>query len=210
NFEYWYYDLCDLIDFYNNSSVEIVLNANRADIELARKLYGNHRYNECYLRKYETDIMVHSTPFENVESIIKDGELKSWNILKFEKSNWEQIPIGTLLGDIDDFSNYVMLSILSQNSEVVTASKQKHKIDTNINQLYKPGARFYLNAKKLASDGLLLRDGEHIKVKDYIPLNEYLIWYSTTENLGLNKISTPKEFFEKSNNRFFELYPHYK
>ena len=154
--------------------------------------------------------MVHSTPFENVESIIKDGELKSWNILKFEKSNWEQIPIGTLLGDIDDFSNYVMLSILSQNSEVVTASKQKHKIDTNINQLYKPGARFYLNAKKLASDGLLLRDGEHIKVKDYIPLNEYLIWYSTTENLGLNKISTPKEFFEKSNNRFFELYPHYK
>ena len=62
----------------------------------------------------------------------------------------------------------------------------------------------------LADDGLLLRDGEHIKVKNYIPLDKYLIWYSTTEKLDLSKKSTPKEFFEMSNNKFFALHPQYK
>ncbi len=210
NFKYWYYDLCDLIDFYNNSHVEIFLDIAKSDIELARSLYGNHRYDERCLREYETNFMVHSTPIENLNSIINDGVLKSWNILKSEKSDWEQAPIGALLGDIDDFSDYVMLSVPFQNNEIVTASKQKHQIDTDVNQIYCPGARFYLNAQMLANDGLLLRDGEHIKVKNCIPLDKYLIWYSTTEKIGLSKNSTPKEFFEMSNNKFFELYPQYK
>ncbi len=154
--------------------------------------------------------MVHSTPIKNLESILNDGALKSWNILKSEKANWEQDPIGTLLGDIDDFSDYVMLSAPFQNNEIIIASKQKRKIDTDINQIYQPGARFYLDAQMLADDGLLLRDGEHIKVKNYIPLDKYLIWYSTTEKLDLSKKSTPKEFFEMSNNKFFALHPQYK
>lgn len=210
NFEYWYYDLCDLIDFYNNSNVEVLLDAEPSDIALARSLYGNHRYDERHLREYETTSLVHSTPIENLESIINDGVLKSWNILKSEKQDWEQKPIGALLGDIDDFSNFIMLSTAHQNNEVVIASKQKNQINIDINQLYQPGARFYLDAQMLAFDGLLLRDGEHIKIKNCIPLDKYLIWYSTTEKLGLSKNSTPKEFFEMSNNKFFELYPQYK
>ena len=209
NFKYWYYDLCDLIDFYKDRDVEIILDAEPDDIDLARELYGNHKYNEMYLREYETKIMVHSTPIENLENILKDNKLKSWNILKIENKNREQAPIGELLGDIADFSNYVMLSNDFQNNEVVTASKQKHKIDTDINQVYRPGARFYLDAQKLAADRLILRDGEHIKVKNCIPLDKYLIWYSTAKRLGIDETSTPKDFFEKSNKRFFELYQEY-
>lgn len=209
-FKYWYYDLCDLIDFYHNSNIDVILDADKSDIVFARNLYGNHRYDERCLREYETNSLVHSTPIENLESIINDSVLKSWNILKLEKRDWEKKPIGELLGDIDDFSNYIMLSTTAQNNEVITASKQKNQINIDINQLYQPGARFYLNAQKLANDGLLLRDGEHIKVKNLISLDKYLIWYSTAEKLGLSEQSTPKEFFEISNNRFFELYPEYK
>ena len=211
NYEYWYYDLCDWIDFYkSNNSIKVILDVEKADIITARKLYSSHTYNEKCLREYESKFMVHSTPIKNLESILNDGALKSWNILKSEKANWEQDPIGTLLGDIDDFSDYVMLSAPFQNNEIIIASKQKHKIDTDINQIYQPGARFYLDAQMLADDGLLLRDGEHIKVKNYIPLDKYLIWYSTTEKLDLSKKSTPKEFFEMSNNKFFALHPQYK
>lgn len=209
-FKYWYYDLCDLIDFYSDTDVDIILKADDKDIKTARKLYNNHKYNDNYLRDYETKILVHSTTYENAEKILKDKFIKSWNVLKYENKDFEKKPIGSLLGDIEDFSNYVILSLINQNNEIITASKQKQSIDTDINQIYSAGARFYLNAQRLAEDGLLLRDGEHIKVKDSISLDKYLIWYSTAERLGIEQITTPKKFFEKSNSKFFELYPQYK
>lgn len=202
NFKYWYYDFCDLMDFYKGTDIEVITEVREKDIILARKLYGNHKFNERTLREYETDVMVHSTTKDNVQSILADKKLKSWNLLKKEKSRWEDKPIGSLLGDIDDFSNYVMLSAFSQNNEVVTASKANGEINTDINQTYVAGARFYLNAKKLARDGLLLRDGAHIKVKDFIDLEKYLIWYSTPQILGVDENLTPNLFFKLSNERF--------
>lgn len=201
NYDYWYYDLCDLIDFYSETNIEIVLEIDDNDLSLARQLYGSHRYNEQTLREYETAVMVHSTTKENVESILSSMKLKSWNLLSAEKSNWEKKPIGALLGDIEDFSNYVMLSGVSSNNEIITASKANKTINTDINQSYVAGARFYLDAQKLAKDGLLLRDGAHIKVKDCIDLEKYMIWYSTPEILGIDEHTTPKEFFELSNER---------
>lgn len=202
NFKYWYYDFCDLMDFYKGTDIEVITEVREKDIILARKLYGNHKFNEKTLREYETAVMVHSTTKDNVQSILADKKLKSWNLLKKEKSRWEDKPIGSLLGDIDDFSNYVMLSTFSQNNEVVTASKANGEINTDINQTYVAGARFYLNAKKLARDGLLLRDGAHIKVKDFIDLEKYLIWYSTPQILGVDENLTPNLFFKLSNERF--------
>ncbi len=202
NFKYWYYDFCDLIDFYKGTDIEVITEVREKDIILARKLYGNHKCNEKALREYETDVMVHSTTKDNVQSILADKKLKSWNLLKKEKSIREDKPIGSLLGDIDDFSNYVMLSTFSQNNEVVTASKANGEINTDINQTYVAGARFYLNAKKLARDGLLLRDGAHIKVKHFIDLEKYLIWYSTPQILGVDENLTPNLFFRLSNERF--------
>lgn len=206
NHEYWYYDLCDLIDFYTGTNVEVILDVDDSDLSFARQLYGKHKYNENTLREYETDVMVHSTTKENVESILASMQLKSWYVLSSEKPDWEKKPIGALLGDIEDFSNYVMLSGISQNNEIITASKTNGTINTDINQSYIAGARFYLDAQKLAADGLLLRDGAHIKVRDYIDLEKYLIWYSTPEILGIEKHTTPKEFFELSNKRFIMEY----
>lgn len=171
-------------------------------MELASKLYGNHKYNELTLRENETNVMVHSTTKKNVNSILSDMQLKSWKILSAEKSNWEKQPIGTLLGDIEDFSNYVMLSCFTHNNEVITASKANGCINTDIKQSYVAGARFYLDAKKLATDGLLLRDGAHLKVKNHIDLNKYLIWYSTPEIIGIDENTTPQEFFKISNELF--------
>lgn len=205
NYKYWYYDLCDLIDFYKDTDIEVISEISNDDLALARKLYGNHQYNERILREYETDVMVHSTTKDNVQSILSDKKLKAWNLLRAEKPYWEQQPIGTLLGDIEDFSNYVMLSGISQNNEIITASKSNGEINTDINQSYVAGARFYLNAQKIAADGLLLRDGAHIKVRDYIDLEKYLIWYSTPEILGIEEHTTPKIFFELSNQKFNEV-----
>lgn len=204
-YDFWYYDLCDLIDFYSDTSIEVVLEIDDNDLFLARQLYGSHRYNEQTLREYETTVMVHSTTKENLKSILSSMKLKSWNLLSAEKSDWEKKPIGALLGDIEDFSNYVMLSGVLQNNEIITASKANKTINTDINQLYVAGARFYLDAQKLAKDSLLLRDGAHIKVRDYIDLETYMIWYSTPEILGIDEHTTPKEFFELSNERFMKL-----
>lgn len=206
NYKYWYYDLCDLIDFYSDKNIEVVLEVSDNDVSIARQLYGNHKYNENALREYESEVMVHSTTKENVESILASKRLKSWNVLSSEKADWEKQPIGALLGDIEDFSNYVMLSGILQNNEIITASKMNGTINTDINQSYIAGARFYLDAQKLATDGLLLRDGAHIKVRDYIDLEKYLIWYSTPEILEIGEHTTPKKFFELSNERFIMGY----
>lgn len=201
--KHWYYDLCDMISFYDNSNVELILDINDCDIELAKSLYCNHKYNEKILRDYETDVMVHTTTLAAYNEILIDGAIKCWNTLKSHKKTFESKPTGTaLLGDIADFSNYVMLSPIDVNNEIIVASKQKGCIDINPNQIYKPGCRFYLNSKKLAEDGLLLRDGQHIKVEKEIVLNKYLIWYSTAGRIGLPNESTPLEFFELSNKEF--------
>lgn len=205
-YKYWYYDLCDMIGFYHNSDVDLILDIPDSDIELATSLYGNHRFDEKALRDYETAVMVHTTTIEAYNKIMADGAIKCWNILKQQRKDFEDKPIGSLLGDIKDFSNYVMLSPISVNNEIIVASKQKNCIDVDPNQTYRAGCRFYLDAKKLAGDGLLLRDGQHIKVKDKIPLDKYMIWYSTAEKIGLPTITTLSDFFELSNKEFFKKF----
>lgn len=179
------------------------------DIELARSLYGSHSYNEKTLREYEPTVMVHTTTLEAHKEIIADGSIKCWNLLKQQKESYKDKPIGNLIGDIEDFSNYVMLSLIDVNNEIIVASKQKGCIYISPNQTYRAGCRFYLDAKKLADDGLLLRDGQHIKVRNEIQLDKYLIWYSTAERIGLLVETTPKEFFEQSNRKFGEIYAKY-
>lgn len=204
NLKCWYMELCDMMGFYENTDIEVI--AEEEDIQLAKNLYGNHTFRDKFLREYEPKVLVHSTTIENARSILADKKIKSWNILKNEKTDWEERPIGSLLGDIDDFSNYVMLSGVNQNNEIITASKQFGNIVMDDSCEYIAGARFYLDGERLAEDGLLLRDGIHLKVKDFIALSKYMIWYSTADILGIKKRTTPKEFMDLSNKRFFELY----
>lgn len=68
---------------------------------------------------------------------------------------------------------------------------------------YSTGARLYFDAKKMAMDGLLVRDGCHLKVKDTLPLTPYLIWTATWDILGLDSpLSTPRIFAEQSDKQF--------
>lgn len=204
-YKYWYYDLCDMLAFYENSDVELIIDIEDSDIRLAKSLYGNHKFNERTLRHYEPDVLVHSTTLDAGEKILDDNAIKCWNIIKHQYNDFEKKPIGSLLGDIEDFSNYVMLSSIDVNNEIIVASKQKGCIDTDTNQIYKSGCRFYLDAKKLAADGLILRDGQHIKVKTEIPLDKYLIWYAVAEKIGVSAETTPDEFFKAANKQFYKF-----
>ena len=71
---------------------------------------------------------------------------------------------------------------------------------------YVASARFYFDAAKVAEDGLLVRDGAHLKVKDKLPLDKYLLWIATPDVLGITEITTPRIFAEKADQVFQEKY----
>lgn len=70
-----------------------------------------------------------------------------------------------------------------------------------------PGVRLYFDMRKVAEDGLLIRDGCHLKVKDTLPLSPYLIWAADWKSVGLSsRHSTPSEFTCKANSCFNKIY----
>ena len=109
------------------------------------------------------------------------------------------------LGDPKEYCNYIMFGT-GITGEIVVSSKLSGSINMDANTKYHTGARLYFNAKLMARDGLLIRDGEHIKVKDTLPLEPYLIWAATWKNLRLESpISTPKIFAQTADNQFHTL-----
>jgi hypothetical protein len=197
----------DFIGFQEDQGKYIILSAYDDDLASAKDFYAGHHYNEKRLRECEPGVLIHSTTAENWESIQLDGSLKSWNVLKAEKEHWEETPIGHDLGDPLDFSDYIMFSNGAISSEIVVLSKQNGKITMDQDSQYKPGARLYFDMKKIAEDGLLLRDGCHLKVKGILPLNPYLIWVADWKSVGLDhEFSTPAEFTAGANNKFKELF----
>lgn len=207
NYSNWKMSVCDFLQFQKSRNKNVILSITQEDLEKAQKCYDGHKYNEPFLRENEPDVLIHSTTYKNWLSIKGDGYLKSWNMLKREKSIWENEPIGKKLGDPVDFSNFIMFSSGAISSEIVALSKQNGKIIMNQNMKYKTGVRLYLDIKKIADDGLLIRDGIHLKVRDKLQLEKYLLWYATWDKVGLNSnISTPKEFTEKSNMMFNYLF----
>ena len=57
-------------------------------------------------------------------------------------------PIGKLLGDPDEFQDYIMFSNGNVSGEIVVASKENHKISMDVNDPYITGARLYLMQEK--------------------------------------------------------------
>lgn len=138
---------------------------------------------------------------ESWKNIQRDGVLKSWNKLKTENIVLEEHPICMKLGDPKSFSDFIMFGG-GVTGEIVVHSKQVGKIVMDINAEYKTGVRLYFDAKKIAKDGLLIRDGCHMKVKDALPLTPYLIWAATWDKIGLSSpIFTPKIFSEAADMR---------
>lgn len=190
----------------DSNDYEKMCGSNNECAYTVKKIYKTHAYNEPFLRDNEPNILIHSTPMQNWEQIKYDGILKSWNRLKKENAVDEEQPIGIRLGDPMDFSDYIMFGE-DVTGEIVVNSKQLGIIEMDIDNEYFTGARMYFDAKKMAQDGLLIRDGCHIKVKDILPLNPYLIWTATWENIGLDsQVSTPKIFSQKSDQQFKKIF----
>lgn len=198
----WKMSIGDFIGFCEANNKNAILVMPKAALNSAKEHYKGHKYNEPFLRDNEPTVLVHSTPMDSWEQIKRDGMLKSWNILKTEEVITEEQPIGIQLGDPMDFSDYIMFGG-GVTGEIVVNSKQQGKIVMDINSEYLTGARLYFDAKRMAQDGLLVRDGCHLKVKDMLPLKPYLIWAATWETIGLaSRVSTPKNFFEQADKQF--------
>lgn len=87
--------------------------------------------------------------------------------------------------------------------EIVVNSKQSGRIVMDAQAEYLIGARLYFDAVKMAADGLLLRDGVHLKVENMLPLKPYLLFSATWETVGLpSRISTPEKFAREADRCF--------
>ena len=77
----------------------------------------------------------------------------------------EEKQIGYLLGDPEEYSDFIMLGSGDNiGGEYVVMSKQAGYIKCYDDEEYQPGVRIYLNARKLLEENKLLRDGVHYKV----------------------------------------------
>lgn len=196
----WKYCVMDFIEYEKFHNKNIIVAVDSEDLEAAQKAYVGHCCMDRFIRNYEGDILVHTTTPIAFKEIIKLGYLKSWNALKMHDDNIK--PIGSQLGDPIDYSDYIMFNNGGYCSELVVASKEKGYIDMDIHAKYTPGGRFYFDAKKIATDGLLTRDGAHLKVRDSLEIKKYLLWTATSEIVGLPDETTPFEFGTKSDEMF--------
>ena len=202
----WTYRVCDFIQYESVYNKNIILAINEGDLNTARAEYGNHKYNDPFLRDYEQQVLVHTTTRDKYEKILLSEELKSWKTSKAEYSVWEEAPIGALLGDPESYSSYVMFGTGGVYQELIPLAKQRGYIDMNLDGLYTAGARFYFDAAKIANDGLLVRDGVHQKVKERLNLIKYLLWTATSEELGVAERTTPRIFAETADRIFSERF----
>ncbi len=201
----WRMAVCDFAGYGEADGKNVLLVMDEADWMSAREFYKGHKYNDQLLRSNEPSVLIHSTPMENWTMIKQDGILKSWKKLKAEGVINEEQPVGRILGDPEDFSNYIMFGS-GVTGEIVVNSKQQGSIVMDVNAKYSTGARLYFDAARIAKDGLLVRDGCHIKVKDMLPLEPYLIWSATWETAGLeSQVSSPKVFASKADSRFMDI-----
>jgi len=202
----WEYRIFDFIQYELSHNKNMIISVDEKDLETARLKYDNHNYTDNFLRPFEQKILMHTTTKKNYDAIMKDGYLKSWNLLKKLGIITESMPIGYLLGDPPDYSDYIMFSNGGANAEIVVSSKQKQSLEMNIDIPYIAGARFYFDCEKIAKNGLLVRDGAHLKVKDNLKIDKYILWIATPDNLGISENTTPRIFAEKADMVFYEKF----
>ena len=204
----WQFRAMDFIEYNTLLGKNIIFTGTKNSYEEAKKVYQGHSIYDRFLRSYEPAVLIHSTTDIGYQQIIKDDTLKSWNKIKNEHDIYKQEPIGALLGDPPDFSDYIMLGRFGFWNEIVVSSKQKGNICMDADCEYTPGARFYFDTKQLIREGLFVRDGAHYKVRDELPLS-YALFCATLDNVAIDGAITPRSFsiaadkaFEKTMDQF--------
>ena len=198
----WRMAVGDFICFHENRKMNCILVMTEEEMKESERFCEGHRFDDTLLRPCEPNVLIHSTTLENWEKIQSDGCLKSWNCLKRESNMHEDAPIGSVLGDPKDFRNFIMFGS-GTACEIVVNSKQSGRVVMDAQAEYLTGARLYFDAVKMAADGLLLRDGAHLKVETKLPLKPYLLFSATWENVGLpSRISTPEIFAREADQCF--------
>ena len=205
HFPHWEFAVGDFLSFHQEK--QILLCISDDDYAHAKQIYDGHTYNDSYLRSYENNVLVHSTTANAAQNILAEGALKSWNRLHREGILAEAAPIGRLLGDPPDFSDYIMFSNGGLSSEIVTASKESGHLEMDPDRPYTPGMRLYFDAAAIARDGLLLRDGMHKKVRDILPLKPYMLYSVAWDNCTSEfDMPTPRNFTDAANHAFQAKY----
>lgn len=200
----WKYRIMDFIEYEQMLGKRVIIKISDCDFEMAEREYNGHCHTDNFLRDYEGRYLVHSTTADSYKKIVEDGRLKSWNTLKSEGKIEEDRPIGLLLGDHEEYGNYIMFTNGGAAGEIVVNSKNSGKIVMDTDTPYRAGTRLYFDAEKIAKCGLLIRDGVHLKVKNELPLKDFLLWTATPKNVGLSGKSITPRLFADAADRIFE------
>jgi len=197
----------DFIGYNGVANINGIVKMNHEDYVIATDTYRGYSYKDKKIRDYESNVLIHSSSNKNWKLIKKELKLKSWKKLYDEGVILTKNPIGKFLGDPDEFSQYVMLG-LGTSCEVVVSSSTKNSIDCDIDTIYKPGVRLYLDAEKLAYDSRLIRDGAHVKVMGEVDLSKYLLMAITPQILtnDYEHKWTPKTFSKSADSHFDKYY----
>lgn len=128
----WAFTVGDFLDFYANGGKNVLAVLSEADLQTVLSVYGSHSCRDRCLRTGEPAVLIHSTNLSAWRSIQKDGALLSFNTLKEHDDRQKEAPIGELLGDPAEFSDYIMFgSGAAVSGELVELSRQRGEILTD-------------------------------------------------------------------------------
>ena len=154
------------------------------------------------------NILIHSTNKAIFSKILKDkkliapcfiGEKKRWNYGN-EPSEIERY----LDNEPEEYKKFVMLEEMNGNSELVMCMYQHKSFNVTEETCYEPGVRFYLNARKMHEDGILVFDGVHLaKVYKKIDFDKYLEATIRIDDLETRELWNPK-IFQDMSNKYYE------
>lgn len=161
---------------------------------------------DVVFRNTDEKYMVHSTTLENWETIQIEKALLSPNMLKRKGVKMLEIGLKQMI-EPTDYSDYIMLDVLNGCGELVINSRQLGYVCVNPDIEYTPGVRLYFDAEKMIQNKIITRDGLHLlKVKDRLPLEDYLVAVILADCFSKDIKWTPTLFTEEANQLFYMNY----
>ena len=154
------YRMANFINYENNHNRKVIIWSENIGLAFQLLRQVKELGIKAYMNLDDTKFLCHSTPIENLNSILKDNALLSYNEL-IARGN----VINTVrfrLGEPPDFLDYIdFCSWKSISSEIVVASRQFGRINDDNDFRYKPGVRIYFSADELQKVEGASMDGLH-------------------------------------------------